>query len=642
MLPEMASLDALYQEAIEAGRSRDYERAVELLNELLAADDGQQHPLALLYLGRSYHALGDFPRALQALHAYQQRAPDSAPGHFFMGRSLLSLGMREAAVQQLQRSIELHPQLQAAHALLGVCHLRERNTDAALESLERARALNPSHRPTQNAYYNALIVHAIRMFHRGRPEEAAALLESTIDEGHDHVMARVYLSRIYRELGNIGRALRHLEAAAGMAPDDPSLPLQRALLLSLGGDNEAALEQLGQLRDVASRERTPLTTEPVALMRVITSVLFGSGRYRQALYFGRRYLREQFDDVDVHLMMAECHRNLGALRKASNHLARALERDRSRLDVRYANVLTLWQGGNFRRVLRELGAIRRLAPEDGSASYYESLCRHELGEKPETVIPLIQAQLRQRGEDLPLMTALGQEYLRIDLADLATGWLRRSLSIQPDHQDSLLALISAQQQTGDVDGAHQSFSHYLRLERADAGVRERFMEFLLAHERWGEAANEIVGVMPHRPEDAGLKQQLAECYRHTRRYAEAIVLYRELLSADLDSDSLLNALLECLEKSRNRRYAISLLQRVLRRSPGRGDYAAQLGRLQMREGDLERATETLRRAVAEQPDSWLAHHHLGLAYRRTGNKEFADRYRKRANKLRQAASHEAS
>ena len=634
----MASLDALYHEAIEAGRSRDYERAVKLLNELLAADEGQRHPLALLYLGRSYHALSDYPRAVQALHAYQQVAPNSAPGHFFMGRSLLALGMRSAAMERLQRSIELHPRLQAAHALLGVCHLRNRNTGAALESLEHARALNPAHRPTQNAYHNAVIVHAIGIFHRGRPEEAAGLLETAIGDGRDHVMARVYLSRIYRELGNLGRALHHVEAAAQMAPDDPSLPLQRALLLSLGGDNEAALAQLGQVRDIANRERTALTTEPVALMRIITSVLFGSGRDRQALYFGRRYLREQFDDVDVHLMMAESHRNLGALRKARNHLDRALERDRTRLDVRYAKVLTFWQAGSYRRVLRELDVIRRLAPDDDGAAYYESLCRHELGEQPEAVIPLIQEQLRQRGQDLPLMTALGQEYLRIDLADLATGWLQRSLSVQPDHQDSLRALISAQQQSGDVEGARRSFGRYLEIENTDTEVRERFIDFLLEHQGWGDAANEIVQVMPHRPDDDALKRQLATCYRHTRRYAEAIVLYRELLSANLDSDELLSPLLDCLEKSRNRRYAISLLEKVLKRSPGRGDYAAQLGRLQMREGDLERAAETLRRAVADQPDSWQAHHHLGLAYKRMGNTEFSDRYRKRANELRAAAT----
>ncbi len=634
----MASLDALYHEAIDAGRSRDYDRAVELLNELLAADESQQHPLALLYLGRSYHALGDYPRAVQALHAYQQLVPDSAPGHFFMGRSLLALGLRAAAMERLQRSIELHPDLQAAHALLGVCHLRNRNTAAALESLEHARSLNPAHRPTQNAYHNALIVHAIGMFHRGQPEQASLLLEAAIDDGHDHVMARVYLSRIYRELGNLGRALHHLEAAAQMAPDDPSLPLQRALLLSLGGDNEGALAQLGQVRDIASREGTALTTEPLALMRVITSVLFGSGRYRQALYFGKRYLREQFDDVDIHLMMAECHRNLGALRKARNHLERALERDRTRLDVRYAKVLTLWQGGNFRRVLRELDAIRRLAPDDDGAAYSESLCRHELADQPEEVIPLIQEQLRQRGKDLPLMTALGQEYLRIDLADLATGWLERSLAIQPDHQDTLRALISAQQRTGDAGGAHRSFSRYLQLQSGDNDVRERFIAFLLEQQEWGEAANEIVQVMPHRPDDLELKRQLAACYRHSRRYAEAIVLYRELLAADLDSNEMLGALLDCLEKSRNRRYAISLLERVLKRTPGRGDFAAQLGRMQMREGDLERATETLRRAVADQPQSWQAHHHLGLAYKRLGNTEFAERYRKRANQLRAAAA----
>jgi tetratricopeptide (TPR) repeat protein len=630
----MASLDALYHEAIEAGRGRDYPHAIELLNEVLAGDEADSYPHALLFLGRSHHALGDFPRAIEALSAFEQQRPESAAAYFFLGRALLAAGMRDAAVGRLERSIELQPELQAAHSLLGVCHLRNRNSDAALLALTRARELNPDHEPTRNAYYNAAVVNAIARFHRGEAEAAADLLEQVLADGHDHVMARIYLSRIYRELGRIGRALVHLDAAGKMAPDDPSLPLQRALLLSLAGDNDGALRELGRMQAIEGRGALPNTTEPLALMRLITSVLFGSGRYRQALYFGRRYLREEFEDVDVHLMVAECHRNLGALQKASNHLERALERDRTRLDVRYAKVLTLWQRGRFAAVLKELGAIQQLVPEDDGTTYYESLCRHELQQEPQTVIPLLQQELRRRGEDLPLMTALAQEYLRIELPELASGWLKRSLVVNPTHVGSLRTLIDAQEQQADLKAVYDAYSRYLQSNTSDRDMRERFVEFLFTNEQWSSAADEIVRVMPHRPEDDQLRRRLAHCYEQTRRYTEAIVLYRELLGRDLDSDPLLSALLRCLEKSRNRRYAISLLQRVLRRTPGRPGFTAALGRLQMREGDLEQATATLRSAVADEPNNWQALHDLALAYKRTGDTEFAEKYRKRASEIR--------
>jgi TolA-binding protein len=68
----------LYEQALEAGRLRDYPRAAALLQELLVRTDG--FPDALLLLGRSFHALGDYARAAQVLQLYLNANPDSAPG----------------------------------------------------------------------------------------------------------------------------------------------------------------------------------------------------------------------------------------------------------------------------------------------------------------------------------------------------------------------------------------------------------------------------------------------------------------------------------------------------------------------------------------------------------------------------------
>jgi len=52
-------LTHLYEQALEAGRRREYRAAARLLQELLVHTD--QFPDALLLLGRSYHALADYP-----------------------------------------------------------------------------------------------------------------------------------------------------------------------------------------------------------------------------------------------------------------------------------------------------------------------------------------------------------------------------------------------------------------------------------------------------------------------------------------------------------------------------------------------------------------------------------------------------
>ncbi|MDR0376930.1 MAG: hypothetical protein LBH70_03965, partial [Spirochaetaceae bacterium] len=50
--------------AIRAGVNRDYAEAARILENLSACADAP--PEACLYLGRSYHALGDIPGALTA------------------------------------------------------------------------------------------------------------------------------------------------------------------------------------------------------------------------------------------------------------------------------------------------------------------------------------------------------------------------------------------------------------------------------------------------------------------------------------------------------------------------------------------------------------------------------------------------
>ena len=72
-----ADYQALYRRAIEAGERRDYASAVELLTAVVTGTEDLPH--ALLYLGRSYHALGKYERAVPVFTSYLARLPESAP-----------------------------------------------------------------------------------------------------------------------------------------------------------------------------------------------------------------------------------------------------------------------------------------------------------------------------------------------------------------------------------------------------------------------------------------------------------------------------------------------------------------------------------------------------------------------------------
>jgi tetratricopeptide (TPR) repeat protein len=98
---------ALFEEAIGAGKKRDYAHAVELLTRIVGATD--RYPQALLFLGRAYHALGEFSRAAQALNFYVRGKPDSIAGHFFLGRVYIALEAYPEAFRHLKCVVDAAP-----------------------------------------------------------------------------------------------------------------------------------------------------------------------------------------------------------------------------------------------------------------------------------------------------------------------------------------------------------------------------------------------------------------------------------------------------------------------------------------------------------------------------------------------------
>ena len=229
------SIQELFEEALAAGRGRDYGRAIELLQAVLVQTD--QMPAALLYLGRAYHASGDLNRAVQALQYFLKLQPGSAEGHFFLGRAYFALGLLGRASQHLDKSTSLDGSFVPALGLLGLTLLKRGRPQAAISVFEQALSLEPDNQRVFTGYLNSLLTQAIRLFHKRHYQEARDNLLFIRKYRPDSLVAHLYLASIYRELGETDLSLFHFEEAAHLAPKDPVLHLQKAVLLLQRGDN---------------------------------------------------------------------------------------------------------------------------------------------------------------------------------------------------------------------------------------------------------------------------------------------------------------------------------------------------------------------------------------------------------------------
>jgi tetratricopeptide (TPR) repeat protein len=625
----------LYEQALEAGRRRDYPRAVALLQELLVGSD--QFPDALLLLGRSYHALGDYARAAQVLQLYLNANPGSAQGYFFAGRSCLALGLPELAARYLKRSVELEPGFAAALGLLALAVLKSGKPALAVGLFEQALALDPKNPRLANGLQNARLTLGIRLYRRRRYDEAEPLLAGLWKQRPDSVVVHLYLAGIYREQGELARSLQHWTEAVRLAPEDPALRLQKAAVHLQRGETRDALRELGEgFRRLGAS--APAVSDPLELARLAMMVLFRNKLHRQALEYARTLLRASYRDVQAHAIMAECFVALHEPVKAANHYRRALELDPAKLELAYGLAAALWEAGQYPELSRLSARIEQLNPADGYAAYYRALCRPLLGEDCKATIPALQEQIRRHGPDPALMCALGREYLRADLPELARGWLERTLKADAGNEQALLARIEAERLLADAERALTACAEYLRRYPHNERVRRLYAELLFRRRDYAQAAGEIEQLLPRQPRNATLRRMLARSYRGCRRNAEAVLLFRDLLRENPASEELLQELAFALTASGSQPSAVALVKKATQAFPKKPGLHVLLGGLYVKARDLERAAQTLRQAVSSFPADWRLARSLGLVYRRQGNSDFAERFLARARELRRRGS----
>jgi tetratricopeptide (TPR) repeat protein len=376
---------------------------------------------------------------------------------------------------------------------------------------------------------------------------------------------------------------------------------------------------------------------PETLLRFMTINLLREKRYREAVLYGTKLLRGAYGDPQLHAVVAEAYRNLGDLTRARNHYQRAIEKDRSSLELRYGLLEVLWQAGEYADVQAESARLLQKDRGDSTAGYFHSLALSRTGASIQQVLAELQQQVKARGPDPVLMAELGHAYARGGMPELAEGWLARSLRLSGPSPSLLLALSDVYEALGKPGQVAEAIRSYLGINPEDHEVRRRLVRVLLGQDAFGEAADQITRVLAHDSSNPRLKATLAVCYRRTGKYPEALIILRELLVASPAAEEHLKAAVYCLDRMGARQVATKALESFMREHGESLSLLLMLGVLQYQDKALESSSATFRRAVALSPSDWRAHRNLGMVYRRMKNDVFAEKFLARAAELRERA-----
>jgi tetratricopeptide (TPR) repeat protein len=559
--------------------------------------------------------------------------PRSLAGHFFAGRAYLALDDLPRAVRHLRHAIEVGPRFAPGLGLLGIALLRARRPERAIWMFAKALEIDPRNEKLQAGYLNTALVLAVRLFKSGDLVDAARLFSEVLGQRPGSILPHLYLARIWRELGRPATALSHMDAALAIAPDDPFLRIQRGLLQSSSGDTSGAAASLAAGARLLEEPTAPAGT-PTDIQRYLAVNLYKAGRWREAAYHATQLLKQAYGDPPLHALVAACWQKLGDTLRARNHYRRAIERDRATMAIRYGLLEVLWERGEHAELLQEADRILQRSAGDATAAYFRSLALPGTGEAVEQALGELQAQVRLRGPDPALMAALGRAYARAGLPALAEGWLLRARRAGGPRAEDLVLYADVSEALHKPARVADALREYLSLRPADRPARKRLVRVLLERGAWEDAARHITRLMAMEPGNLRLTAALSVCRRRAGRYADALLLLRELLAEKPGSEEHMKAAVYCLDRLGARQSAARGLEGFLRAHGERASLLNMLGVLHVKDGALEKATAAFRRALSVAPGDWRANRNLGLVYRRMGSEEFAARFLARAEAAR--------
>lgn len=611
-----------FEKAIKLGKKRKYKEASEILLEITRS--GTEIPEAYLFLGRSYHSLNRMNDAIEVLKHYLTLVPDSSSGNFFLGRSLLAMGFAKNAIPHIKKAVEFHPESMHANGFLGIAYLNSGRSDIAIKYLSIAVESSTKESGIYKIYMGTLFLRAVSNFKSGNTDLASQMFNFLVNSNFDSILPYIYMGMIERQNGNYKISLSFYEKALEYSPDDKLLLYRRAVLLHKVGQSSLAVKELEKL------DIEPDVDENIYL----AFQFFYDKKFNKALYYGNMAIRKDTKSIELHLLLGEINRELNRLEPSENHYRTAIKLDRTRLEGRYGLSLLLWVRQDYKSMMIELKKIDVSDPENSIANYYTALCMCKLDFSTDITISAIQKEIRKSNPDSYLFTALGEQYIKADLEDFAEKWFLKAIKLNIDFTDAYSNLIKIYKKQNTTVKLLDSYKNFLRLSFNLVRNKE-YIQLLYKEKLFSKVIVEINKILPSLPENLKLLRLLANSYRFVKKWDNAIIIYRSILTKEPTNEIVLQSLVYCFDHAGERNTAIELLENAINyiKNPSLNLELIK-GVLYYKNKQYDEALKVFRSTLNKKPNDWRIYHNIGMIYKKKGVDDFSEQFFSRAREYK--------
>ena len=617
------------KKAIEAGNKRDYRKAIEICEEIIAEYEGPSE--AYLYLGRALHALNSHSRAMAAFNDYIALNPKSAQGYLFAGRTCLVIGFYQRAVSYLEKAFKRSKKDSQIMALLGTALLKTHRAADAVQVLQQAVETAPEDSRIYRAYLNALFIHAIKLSRDENYELAVQMLRFVLENGKDGPLLRLTLGRASREMGFLEEAAEHYSQALNFSPGDPMIRWYRS---SIYMELDRKIEAIDDLSIIRSQgvDLPDLPWNSILIDRFMIVSFLENGLWRRAADACRDWLKKHGPEPEIHAMYAEAQNRLRNHEAAENHIRRALEYDGENLSLWYAMMLYAWEGRDLKALKKALYTAKKLGGEKEILSRFSILYETEHSDDAMRVTTLLQKAIHTLGPEPQLMAALGRAYLKLGLLEEAESWFSKTLHLQSKNEEAMLGLIAAREvffeegQKNSGEKLAASYKEYLDNWPDNRDIRRDEALFLVRICEYEAASKKLEALLAWDAANPGLRRVLAYSYRKLGNYRSAAVYLRALLKEKPKDIRLLIEYCGCIERAGGQGYARLILEKAAAFFDDSTDIPIALGLLAYREGQLEKSFDYLREAVSKNKNDPRPYRWMQLIAKKKGDLEGSERY----------------
>jgi tetratricopeptide (TPR) repeat protein len=242
----------------------------------------------------------------------------------------------------------------------------------------------------------------------------------------------------------------------------------------------------------------------------------------------------------------------------------------------------------------------------------------------------------RREPDHPLgHILLGTVYLELGDYSKAKSELARGVAMAPDSFKARYRLGVALARLGKPDQALPELRQALVLEPGNRSAQSQLVAVLRALGKRQQARQIVEQLQKETGENAvenriAFEGKKANALMQSGKPAEAAQIYRHMLQEKADSARTAYNLALALDAMHDTKGAEKVLREAVKINPKRAGIRAELGRLELREGDLQSAQKWLQSALALKPALVDARGDLATVYAREGDLLTAEKLLRRA------------